>query len=129
VTGAWKGDPALKALRDEFIESFEERLEALTAVRSLEDLREIAHKAAGIAGSYGFGTVSRIAGMIDDLLGFRLSPAIQDRLTTFSGLLRDSFSVSLEHKEDPIDLERDPRFRELTSCVESLLSEAKNESS
>ena len=73
----WNSDPEMKAIRDEFIASFDDRLEILRKgvaqlksgdAEALKNIQYVAHKIAGTAESYGFPSLTRIGALIDDLL-------------------------------------------------------------
>ena len=126
----WVNDPQLKALRDEFIASFAERREGLAGAlehlaESLTDVRFIAHKLAGAAGSYGFQSLTDAGGALDDLI--TLCPEKSrdlESLRQATELLLEMISEALSTREDPTRLRADKRYVELIFAAESLLSEA-----
>lgn len=134
----WDSDPELKALRDDFILSFNRRREALALViqklqraGNLEvtadagaglELRVIAHNLAGSAATYGFDGIGRYTALLDDFLSLamKVSPI---RLVVFGGELDRILEAALASSRG---IDADPGvLKELTSCVESLASAAK----
>lgn len=134
----WDSDPELKALRDDFILSFERRREALaTVIQELQragrsevpadagaglELRVIAHNLAGSAATYGFAGIGRYTAVLDDYLSLakRVSAS---RLVVFGGELDRILKGALANGRN---VDADARlFKELISCVESLASAAK----
>jgi hypothetical protein len=107
----WDSDPELKTLRDEFVQSFGKRAEALkkllpvfrsagNAPLSADngaalEAKVIAHNLAGAAPTYGFDSIGRRAAELDDFLSLgqslpatkilQLSEALLGELTSSSG--------------------------------------------
>ncbi len=82
----WDGDPELKKLRAEFAASLPERLkkikEALKAggaseAGAIAELRQQAHKLAGLGGSYGYPELSELSAAIEDQI--EVSPGLKPR--------------------------------------------------
>ena len=127
----WESDPELKALRDEFVESFESRklalISAISAVR-LDEIQSLAHKIAGCAEIYGFPFLTEIAGGIDDYLSERKS-VDSARVLRWSLLLTEALALGASSRKDPTSLRVDVRAAEITSYSGSLASGSRPESS
>ena len=113
----WNADTELKAMRDEFIASFAERRRALAVALRTRDVKEVqfvAHKLAGAAATYGFPTLSRIGGALDDALdsGF----LGQGDLPEFTALLDEALSEAAK-SGDPSLFAQDPRLRKLEKIL------------
>lgn len=134
----WNSDPELKALRDDFVLSFERRRELLAAVIQemgraggaevpaatgvALELRIIAHNLAGSAATYGFDGLGRFTGLLDDYLSL-VGNVSTKRLVIFGAELDRLLKCAFDTGSDvEVDTEI---FRELTSSVGSLASVAK----
>jgi histidine phosphotransfer protein HptB len=65
------GDPDLADIVEMFVEEMPARMEALRDRLSKADwqgLQQLAHQMKGAAGSYGFGTVSPVAGKLESAI-------------------------------------------------------------
>jgi HPt (histidine-containing phosphotransfer) domain-containing protein len=112
----WESDPELKQLRAEFIASFEERrgaLERAARTGQAEQAHHICHKLAGAASTYGFSTLSKIAGAIED--GMDLAPSFPWR--ELSSLLTEALARASASRKDPSELLGDPRVARLISAA------------
>lgn len=134
----WERDPELRALRDEFIGSLPRRLAGLklpspTGGLELEARAEV-HRLAGVAGSYGFPTLSRIAGAVDDALEL---PGVAQGCLKGGGTLiqvlaralRRGVSQAYSTRTDPGPVGEEPEVAEAISVVESLVREPSRGSS
>ncbi len=137
----WDSDPELRAMRDEFVGSFGERKQTLTAAwakvaaaktaddraSALEEVASVAHKVAGSAESYGFPTLSQIGGAMDDLLSFGSMPAGADGVAawgTYAELLGEALGEAAISKKNPARFETDPRFEVLAKEAAKAAEEA-----
>ena len=117
-----KEDLEIKALREEFVQSFSDRRNLLLAyIKELsqsteshphwkelcEKIQFIAHKLAGIAESYGFSVISQITTGIDDYLDRKTCR--QTDLLLMIALLEEALKKSMSGV-DPVELKQDPRF-------------------
>ena len=132
----WKSDPIFMKLRAEFLESFPERLVKVQrfskALRSssfseegpLFQLNIVVHSLAGAAESYGFSTLTQIAGALDDFLSeifLRKSSELFHKAEEFCELLGEALSDAIRIEDDPKSFLKDQRLATLTSFCESLL--------
>lgn len=64
----WENDPALRALREEFVASFGTKSQELLQCipNSPEEAQRHVHQLAGSAGSYGFPNLSEFAALLDE---------------------------------------------------------------
>ncbi len=131
----WEDDPELAKIRQEFIESLHGRYNELKQLRQRliagngtpEDgvaVHILTHKLAGIAATYGFPTLSEIAGAIDDLISSGkwqgpLDPE-QGFRVKYLGLLERALGAAIETGKNPVGFEGSPELKELTSFYESL---------
>lgn len=133
---AWESDPELKALRAEFVASLTARRAALRlamdsglgAPLGSGALRDVAHKLAGVAGSYGFAALGRIAGLLEDLLAMRPGgeeelPERHIRLTLVQALAR-ALEIAIATQADPVELLEDKALEQAIFVAESLLLSA-----
>ena len=118
----WKTDPDLKILRDEFIGALRERRKELRPLMDalesdpespeiLRQIQDMAHKTAGIAGSYGFTALTRVGGVVDEyldlVLGNRL--AVRDPVLPTVQLF-DELLEAAAGDVDRGDIAQDPRL-------------------
>lgn len=125
----WENDSELKALRDDYVASFDARISALDeAVRggSVVELKTLAHRLAGTAGTYGFDSLTRAGAALEDWLGNTSGPPDVQVLARFGSLLVDMLSAARESRRDPSHLLQDPRMKELTSAASGTPSGAKS---
>lgn len=134
----WDSDPELKAIRDEFMGSFPERIRNLNGAKEnfqkkqwekgWLSLRDEVHRLAGAAASYGFPHLSRVGGMIDDYCAYffdreRVPPEAAVAIG-MCDLMVELLSVARTGIENT-DYEGDGRWKEIISVYESLPSEAR----
>lgn len=124
-------DPELKALRDEFMKSFAERKQKLIelekklhteiSVAVLQEIKFIAHKLAGILGSYGFPVLGKFAELIDDKF---FDENDGDTIKLPSEILKGCVRLLIEgltvaeKGQDSLFLETDERARKIISSCE-----------
>jgi len=65
ASSEWDTDPDLRELRDGFLASFPERIRVLGEAVSAKEVQHVAHKVAGVAGSYGFSLLTELGLAID----------------------------------------------------------------
>jgi two-component system, OmpR family, alkaline phosphatase synthesis response regulator PhoP len=139
VRADWESDPELKIMKEEFVASFSVRrtklaflISSFSSESSSTDwfiqLQEVAHKLAGIAGSYGFPTLGKIAECIDEVLNGQ-EPAGASALLFRSSMLLDEALTIAAQEHDPTILKNDPRMKALISFVESSHVGSRSESS
>lgn len=127
---SWEQDPEMRALREEFIDSLMDRLHLLRAAQSARQIGEIAHKLAGVAGSYGFKKLGEIASLLEDWIDSHgEEPVEPGSLRRFSALLETALDQAQTARNDPSALAADPVFAELIYAVESRSAAASSESS
>ena len=127
-------DDELEALREEFISSLPVRLgqlrQAWTSGVSESALLQVTHKLAGVAGSYGFTELGKVAVVIDDLLG--LPEAFRSRnQSTVAELLGELVPVvdrglerAIATRKDPAEFLATSAIRRAICVAESLVSAA-----
>jgi hypothetical protein len=132
----WDNDPELRQLRREFIDSLKDRLDGLTgcaklisdqeflpavSAEALESCYFLVHKLAGVATTYQFRVMGKIAESLDDLLSHESAKKQNPKLILhFLTFLQEVIVSALESTEDPVQFLEDPRMKELTSVVECL---------
>jgi hypothetical protein len=132
----WDNDPELRQLRSEFVDSLKDRLNGLRActkeisaqvllpvasTEALESSYFLVHKLAGVATTYQFRVLGKIAENLDDLLSHESAKQLKPKVILhFLNFLQDALSSALESEADPIQFLGDPRMRELTFAVECL---------
>jgi chemotaxis protein histidine kinase CheA len=136
----WDSDPELKALRDEFIDSFPKRMESLKPLLHLlkasstskvdpsvaQEIGFIVHNLAGIAVSYGFKELGKIATALDDLISHQKDRILRDQLLKFATVLNSALNEAGRTRQDKaVSSAEQAIVTELISCVESLASSAK----
>lgn len=119
----WDSDPELKKIRQEFVDSLDERIEKLDeALVVLEETRDsegeirdaisliqhIAHKLGGVAGSYGFPALSRISAALDEYVDRARDDetdegSMADRVQRYGRILGDAISEA-RNGRDPAAL-------------------------
>jgi CheY-like chemotaxis protein len=130
----WEADPEMNALRADFVSSFQTRRQALApmlaALRGqatgevatdhpvVSQVHVIAHNLAGIASTYGFTAIGKVSALVDDYLSLMRASIPAERLLRFSLLLDQVLESSGENADESI-------LKEITSCVESLVSATK----
>lgn len=128
---AWERDPELKALRDEFIASLPDRMASLRLFPGIGEVapetRQVIHRLAGVAGSYGFPALSRLAGALDDVLD--LPAAGRDRFKAGGTLiwvlaqaLRRGVDAAYVTRADPVSIIEEDAVAEAIFVAESLAS-------
>lgn len=135
----WESDPELKKLREDFIASLQERCSILRqAIRDISHesaeaaseaaeftetpqsrIRVLTHKVAGVAGSYGFDTLSRIGAALEEWMVLTHLENVEEFLS-YTRLLEEALTWSIEHQNDPAHLLEDPRWQTLSSGLESI---------
>lgn len=124
MTPDWTNDAEYRKLRAELIASFGERRKALAAAISKPSapvtnvVREVAHKLAGAAGSYGLPVLGRAAEAVDDLLGAEEFPSASD-VVGHARLLSDLLLEAERVGDDPVFLSGDARLRRLISAAQA----------
>lgn len=126
---AWEQNSELRALREDFIASLPARLTrirpaSLNGEADPETRAEI-HRLAGVAGSYGFPTLSQIAAAWDDALDFPgvARACLSDGGTAgvvLAGALRRAILAALASRSDPDAIRAEPEVAEAIFVVESL---------
>ena len=106
----WDSDPEMKTLRDEFVESFGKRADALkkllpvfrnagkgqlsTDNGAALEAKVIAHNLAGAAPTYGFESIGRRAAELDDFLSLGHSLPAYEILQRSEALLTELISCA-----------------------------------
>jgi chemotaxis protein histidine kinase CheA len=134
----WESDPEFGKMREDFILSFTSRREALVgpldklkqpidpvkAKELMSGARIAAHNLAGSAESYGFPTLTKVAGAVDDVLFFCVGITDVERVASFIRLLDAMLAFVQERGADPAQFCEDPRMADLISFAEFLAAEA-----
>jgi HPt (histidine-containing phosphotransfer) domain-containing protein len=128
----WEKDPELRAMRAEFVASFEGRRQALAAFtpglgqggpgdpgyeEALKGVVAIAHKLSGAAETYGFPSLTRASSALEDW--YHLSrPTDRDpgSAALFAALLSEMLSRTQERGKDVQELLSDSRFARLLAA-------------
>jgi HPt (histidine-containing phosphotransfer) domain-containing protein len=134
----WESDPAFVLIKNEFIATFQTRLKELKDLhlnrlseheseKNINHFEMLAHKLAGSAASYGFPTLTRIAGAIDDLLSTKKWIWIAGKNDSFPEsfilLFEEALSWADQNRCDPIEYLTDPRMQDLI-CVSEFLRDS-----
>jgi chemotaxis protein histidine kinase CheA len=136
----WDSDPELRALRDDFTDSFVRRYSDLALLLErarqaggqsvseevLSETRLIAHNLGGIAVTYGFERIGKIATALDDCLSSENAKVSVEQYLKFAALLESAMQESAKTRQDVVESSaQNQRLKELTSFVESLASSSK----
>lgn len=127
----WETDPELRAMRADFVASFESRRLALEALvptlrggrtgvsdfdEAFKSVGAIAHKLAGAAETYGFPTLTRASSALEDWVGKPgQGPEAAKDVVAFAELLARLLSKTQNAGKDVRDLISDPAFVRLES--------------
>ena len=80
----------------------------------LRQIQDIAHRTAGIAGSYGFKALTRVGGVVDDYLDLVLGNRLAQRDPVLPTVqLFDELLEAAAGDEDQVDVAQDPRLKTL----------------
>jgi HPt (histidine-containing phosphotransfer) domain-containing protein len=129
----WESDPEFKAMRQEFVDSFGPRKQALDAALArlkaatpaqsdppTQDITAIAHKIAGTAQTYGFPKLTEAAAALEDWI--TLSPSAPREMTALIGyteLLSEMLDRAHASGRDPSAFDSDARFKALIAASKS----------
>jgi HPt (histidine-containing phosphotransfer) domain-containing protein len=122
----WESDPELKAMRREFVASFEGRWVAIESslgelrggsgeafATALASVAKVAHKLSGAAETYGFPTLTRAAAAFEDWFDRRESGHDPRVACAGAELMIAILKRSVELGKDAPEFGQDPRFESL----------------
>lgn len=129
----WETDPELREMRHEFVGSFAGRKQALEAAfvalrqgkpgdaafeQALKSAVTIAHKLAGAAETYGFPSLTRASGALEDWFNGTAPSERTARLAVSSAeLLAEMLGRAQALSKDPKEFASDPRLAELQAAA------------
>lgn len=125
----WNKDPELKKIRNEFIQSFPERLKQIQEIRMRNDWEKAklaVHKIAGVAHTYGFKFLSEVCGQVEDFLTVAPIDEVQVKWNDYLSLLEDVLTELIQKQSSSKVWKKDKRMKDLISVVEALDVEAKS---